>query len=121
MNPRVHRNGLPLFFAWSDLHHELLGAPPVGRRHGRVQTAPGCELTHDLRLAAHVCDKILVMYAGDVVERSDARNLLADPRHPYTRSLKRANPTISGPRMRLPTKSIVVLAGTTLSNRIAGP
>ena len=59
-------------------------------------------ITHDLRLAAHVCDKILVMYAGDVVERSGARNLLADPRHPYTRSLKRANPTISGPRMRLP-------------------
>jgi peptide/nickel transport system ATP-binding protein len=60
-------------------------------------------ITHDLRLAAHVCDKILVMYAGDVVERSGAGNLLADPRHPYTRSLKRANPTISGPRMRLPT------------------
>ena len=60
-------------------------------------------ITHDLRLAAHVCDKILVMYAGDVVERSGARNLLADPRHPYTRSLKRANPTITGPRMRLPT------------------
>ena len=60
-------------------------------------------ITHDLRLAAHVCDKILVMYAGDVVERSGARALLADPRHPYTRSLKRANPTISGPRIRLPT------------------
>ncbi|MDA0231097.1 MAG: ABC transporter ATP-binding protein [Proteobacteria bacterium] len=60
-------------------------------------------ITHDLRLAAHVCDKILVMYAGDVVERSGARKLLTDPRHPYTRSLKRANPTISGPRMRLPT------------------
>ncbi|MEC9454888.1 MAG: ABC transporter ATP-binding protein, partial [Pseudomonadota bacterium] len=60
-------------------------------------------ITHDLRLAAHVCDKILVMYAGDVVESSHARKLLADPRHPYTRSLKRANPTITGPRMRLPT------------------
>lgn len=60
-------------------------------------------ITHDLRLAAHVCDKILVMYAGDVVESSHARKLLADPRHPYTRSLKRANPTISGPRMCLPT------------------
>ena len=60
-------------------------------------------ITHDLRLAAHVCDKILVMYAGDVVESSHARKLLADPRHHYTRSLKRANPTISGPRMCLPT------------------
>ncbi len=60
-------------------------------------------ITHDLRLAAHVCDKILVMYAGDVVERGAAGNLLADPRHPYTRSLKRANPTLSGKRMLLPT------------------
>ena len=60
-------------------------------------------ITHDLRLAAHVCDKILVMYAGDVVERGAAANLLADPRHPYTRSLKRANPSLLGPRMLLPT------------------
>jgi len=60
-------------------------------------------ITHDLRLAAHVCDNILVMYAGDVVERGEAANLLADPRHPYTRSLKRANPTLSGKRMLLPT------------------
>ena len=60
-------------------------------------------ITHDLRLAAHVCDKIMVMYAGDVVERGTARNLLSDPRHPYTRSLKRANPSLSGPRMHLPT------------------
>lgn len=60
-------------------------------------------ITHDLRLAAHVCDKILVMYAGDVVERGAASNLLTNPRHPYTRSLKRANPSLSGKRMRLPT------------------
>ena len=60
-------------------------------------------ITHDLRLAAHVCDTVLVMYAGDVVERGDAKTLLLEPKHPYTRSLQRANPNLSGPRRRLPT------------------
>ncbi len=60
-------------------------------------------ITHDLRLAAHVCDRILVMYAGDIVEQGAAKTLLAEPQHPYTRSLKRANPNLSGPRRRLPT------------------
>ena len=60
-------------------------------------------ITHDLRLAAHVCDTVLVMYAGDIVERGDAKTLLLEPKHPYTRSLQRANPNLSGPRRRLPT------------------
>ena len=60
-------------------------------------------ITHDLRLAAHVCDRILVMYAGDVVESGPAKRLLATPRHPYTKSLSRSNPTLSGLRIELPT------------------
>ncbi len=60
-------------------------------------------ITHDLRLAAHVCDTVLVMYAGDIVERGDARTLILEPKHPYTRSLQRANPNLTGPRRRLPT------------------
>ena len=60
-------------------------------------------ITHDLRLAAHVCDTVLVMYAGDIVEQGDAKTLLLEPKHPYTRSLQRANPNLTGPRRRLPT------------------
>ena len=60
-------------------------------------------ITHDLRLAAHVCDTVLVMYAGDIVEKGDAKTLLLEPKHPYTRSLQRANPNLTGPRRRLPT------------------
>ena len=60
-------------------------------------------ITHDLRLAAHVCDRVLVMYAGDIVEQGDAKTPLVEPRHPYTRSLQRANPNLTGPRRRLPT------------------
>ena len=60
-------------------------------------------ITHDLRLAAHVCDTVLVMYAGDIVEQGDAKTLLLEPKHPYARSLQRANPNLTGPRRRLPT------------------
>ncbi len=59
-------------------------------------------ITHDLRLAAHVCDDVAVMYAGDLVEYGPARDVLDMPRHPYTRALKYASPDLSGPRRRLP-------------------
>ncbi|WP_347556459.1 ABC transporter ATP-binding protein [Robbsia sp. KACC 23696] len=59
-------------------------------------------ITHDLRLAAHVCDEVAVMYAGDLVEVGPARDVLDNPRHPYTRALKYATPDLVGPRRRLP-------------------
>ena len=43
-------------------------------------------ITHDLRLAAQICDEILVLYAGRPAERGPARQLFAAPAHPYTRS-----------------------------------
>jgi peptide/nickel transport system ATP-binding protein len=59
-------------------------------------------ITHDLRLAAHLCDEIIVLYAGDVVERGPAKEIFAAPRHPYTRALQRANPPLDGKRHGLP-------------------
>jgi peptide/nickel transport system ATP-binding protein len=59
-------------------------------------------ITHDLRLAAHLCDEIIVLYAGDVVERGPAKAIFAAPRHPYTRALQRANPPLDGARHGLP-------------------
>jgi len=59
-------------------------------------------ITHDLRLAAHVCDDVAVMYAGDVVERGRAGDVLRRPRHPYTRSLRDAEPPLDGPLRELP-------------------
>lgn len=59
-------------------------------------------ITHDLRLAAHVCDEILVLYAGEVVERGTARAIAEDPQHPYTQALQAANPSLNGPLRRLP-------------------
>jgi peptide/nickel transport system ATP-binding protein len=58
-------------------------------------------ITHDLRLAAHLCDEILVLYAGDMVERGPAKAVFGNPRHPYTRALKQATPGLTGPRRRL--------------------
>jgi peptide/nickel transport system ATP-binding protein len=52
-------------------------------------------ITHDLRLAAQVCDEIMVMYAGRAVEMGPARAVLSAPAHPYTQCLKLANPSMS--------------------------
>ena len=44
-------------------------------------------ITHDLRVAAHVCDEIAVMRHGAIVERGPTSEIFADPRHEYTRQL----------------------------------
>lgn len=41
-------------------------------------------ITHDLGVVAELCQKVLVMYAGNTVEYTDAKALFAAPRHPYT-------------------------------------
>ncbi len=60
-------------------------------------------ITHDLRLAAHVCDEIAVLYAGEIVERGPARVVSRAPLHPYTRALQAANPPLAGTPLRLMT------------------
>ncbi len=50
-------------------------------------------VTHDLGVAARICDRIVVMYAGRVVEEGSAAEVLRRPRHPYTLALLRAVPT----------------------------
>jgi peptide/nickel transport system ATP-binding protein len=58
-------------------------------------------ISHDLRLVARFCDRVLVMYKGRVVEELKAENLLA-AQHPYTRGLLNCLPRIGGPRGPLP-------------------
>jgi peptide/nickel transport system ATP-binding protein len=58
-------------------------------------------ITHDLRLATHVCDDILVLYAGRPVEYGPARSLFSAPAHPYTRCLQLASPSMRGERRAL--------------------
>jgi peptide/nickel transport system ATP-binding protein len=49
-------------------------------------------ITHDLRVAAQICDEVVVMQHGRVVEHDAAAAVLASPRHPYTRALIEAAP-----------------------------
>lgn len=60
-------------------------------------------ITHDLRLAAHVCDDIAVLYAGEQVEYGPAREVLRRSRHHYTWALDHATPDVHGPQRLLPT------------------
>src|SRR5436190_5177038 len=49
-------------------------------------------VSHDLAVISEVCDRILVMYAGQVVEEGPAADIITAPRHPYTRALLDAVP-----------------------------
>lgn len=49
-------------------------------------------ITHDLAVAADVCNRIVVMYAGNIVEQGPVAEILSNPRHPYTRGLLAAIP-----------------------------
>jgi oligopeptide/dipeptide ABC transporter ATP-binding protein len=51
-------------------------------------------VTHDLGVVARTCDRVLVMYAGRIVESAPARELFRAPLHPYTQALLRSLPRV---------------------------
>jgi peptide/nickel transport system ATP-binding protein len=65
-------------------------------------------ITHNLGVVAEIADRVVVMYAGRVVEEADVRTLFKAPRHPYTRGLLACLPrrlasdvAARGPKRRL--------------------
>jgi oligopeptide/dipeptide ABC transporter ATP-binding protein len=61
-------------------------------------------ISHDLGVVAGLADRILVMYAGRIVESAGSAELFRRARHPYTAALLNCIPSLSGPRLeRLPT------------------
>jgi peptide/nickel transport system ATP-binding protein len=58
-------------------------------------------ITHDLGVVAEVCDRIVVMYAGKIVEEGSTRSLLKNPQHPYTQGLIQSVPRMDARRSRL--------------------
>lgn len=53
-------------------------------------------ITHDISLMMEFCDNIAVMYAGEIVEKATAQNLLHAPKHPYSFGLKNSFPSLQG-------------------------
>ena len=53
-------------------------------------------ISHDLGVVQHICDEIAVMYLGQIVEQADRVTLFKNPRHPYTKALLEAVPSVHG-------------------------
>lgn len=58
-------------------------------------------ISHDLGVISELCDRIVVMYAGHVVETATVEDLFDNPQHPYTRGLLRAVPSLDASERRL--------------------
>lgn len=58
-------------------------------------------ITHDLGVVAEMCDRVVVMYAGKVVEEADVVTLFTNPKHPYTQGLMKSIPRLDGTEQRL--------------------
>jgi oligopeptide/dipeptide ABC transporter ATP-binding protein len=58
-------------------------------------------VTHDMSLVSRFSDRLLVMYAGQVAELSETRELFDRPLHPYSQGLLAAFPSLHGPKVRL--------------------
>jgi peptide/nickel transport system permease protein len=58
-------------------------------------------VTHDMSLVSHFSDRLLVMYAGQVAELAETRDLFDRPLHPYSQGLLGAFPSLHGPKVRL--------------------
>lgn len=74
-------------------------------------------ITHDMSVVATVCDRVVVMYAGRVMEMGSVREVIPQPRHPYTKGLIQ-----SYPMLRAPKEDLKVIPGVmpSLSQRVEG-
>lgn len=58
-------------------------------------------ITHDLGVVAELCERVIVMYAGKIVEEAKVEEIFKDPKHPYTQGLLQSVPDIREKRKRL--------------------
>ncbi|TIT21682.1 MAG: ABC transporter ATP-binding protein [Mesorhizobium sp.] len=75
-----------------------------------LQKEIGCAVlfvSHHLGAVAELCDRVAVMYAGEVVEQGTVRDIFHNPRHPYTRALLKCDPG----RIRKSTRNLPTIPG----------
>ncbi|WP_322798803.1 ABC transporter ATP-binding protein [Thermoflexus sp.] len=60
-------------------------------------------ITHDMGIVAEMCDRVAVMYAGQIIEEADVRTIFRNPQHPYTRGLLGSIPVMGVVKPRLDT------------------
>ena len=58
-------------------------------------------ITHDMGVVAQMCDHVAVMYAGEIVEYGDIRQIMKQPQHPYTIGLMKSKPVVGKKQNRL--------------------
>ena len=76
-----------------------------------LQREFGCSIlfiSHHLGVIAELCDEVVVMYAGEVVESGSLREVFIDPKHPYTQKLLECDPA----RIAQPTRELPVIEGS---------
>jgi peptide/nickel transport system ATP-binding protein len=82
----------------------------IGRLQ-QLQRDFGCAIlfiSHHLGVIAELCDEVVVMYAGEVVESGPTRDVFVNPQHPYTRKLLECDPA----RIEEATRNLPVIPGT---------
>ncbi|MFJ8235592.1 ABC transporter ATP-binding protein [Ureibacillus sp. NPDC094379] len=57
-------------------------------------------ITHDLGVVAEVCDRVIVMYLGQIIEEATVKELFTNPKHPYTKGLIQSIPHLDGDRLK---------------------
>ncbi|GAA0354149.1 ABC transporter ATP-binding protein [Bacillus horti] len=69
----------------------------LNREHGTAIML----ITHDLGVVTEVCDRVIVMYGGRIVEEGSVRTIIKDPQHPYTKGLIKSIPKLAEKQQRL--------------------
>ncbi|KAA0216540.1 MAG: ABC transporter ATP-binding protein [Leptolyngbya sp. PLA3] len=68
-------------------------------------------ITHNLGVVAQVCDRVLVMYAGRVIEQGSVRDIFHAPQHPYTQALLESIPKHGARRLRSHSRKLPTIGG----------
>ena len=74
----------------NDLRHPTLEDSKKGQKTGLSVLF----ITHDLGVVSTICEKVAVMYAGQIVESGETRSLLESPKHPHTQALLAFTPRL---------------------------